>query len=147
MSSVRLKARCPRCAAAITAVLGQGEPPSCQNCGHRLAAPDPALALGGSVQMCCVCGGGRFYRRRDLPRGVGLAIVASSALVFLILLGVGVPFGLALLILLGTAALDAWLYRLLKEVTVCYRCAAEYRGNQLDPSHQAFDIHMAEEYR
>ena len=35
------------------------------------------------------------------------------------------------------------LYFLLKEVTVCYRCGAVYRGLVRHPDHKAFDLHVA----
>jgi uncharacterized protein (DUF983 family) len=145
--AVRLKARCSSCGGAIAAVLQAGETPRCSACGHTLEPPSPELSAGGPLRDCCACGGQRFYRRRDLPRLLGLIITGSAAVLFLALLAAQVPFGLALLVLLATAGLDAWLYSRLKEVTVCYRCAAEVRGNRLDQAHQAFDIHIAEEYR
>lgn len=143
----RLKARCPRCRAKLTAMLELGKAPSCPACGHGLPLPQEQLARGSPVQVCCVCDGAQFYRRRDLPRGLGLIVTASAALMFLILMAVGIPFWIALSVLLATAALDAWMFRRLKEVTVCYRCEAEYRGNRLDPGHRAYDIHLAEQVR
>ena len=43
-------------------------------------------------------------------------------------------------------AVDAALYLLLPEITVCYRCHAHYRGFARNRQHQAFDLHLAEQY-
>ena len=44
------------------------------------------------------------------------------------------------------AAIDAVLYALLPEITVCYRCHAHFRGFARNPKHVAFDLHLAEQY-
>jgi len=44
------------------------------------------------------------------------------------------------------AAIDAGLYALLPDVTVCYRCHAHMRGFVRNPAHHAFDLHLAEQY-
>jgi hypothetical protein len=41
---------------------------------------------------------------------------------------------------------DAGLYALLPEITVCYRCHAHFRGFARNPGHEAFDLHLAEQY-
>lgn len=50
-------------------------------------------------------------------------------------------YGISLLVCL---AVDLLLYLLTKEVTVCYRCGAIYRGVARDPRHVAFDLHVAD---
>jgi hypothetical protein len=50
-------------------------------------------------------------------------------------------YGVSLLICL---AVDLLLYLLVKEVTLCYRCSAIYRGVVRDPRHAAFDLHVAD---
>jgi hypothetical protein len=44
------------------------------------------------------------------------------------------------------AAIDAGLYALLPDVTVCYRCQAHLRGFARNPAHHAFDLHLAEQF-
>ena len=46
----------------------------------------------------------------------------------------------------NTAAIDAVLYALLPEIAVCYRCHAHFRGFARNPKHEAFDLHVAEQY-
>ena len=38
------------------------------------------------------------------------------------------------------------LYAVLPEITICYRCQAHFRGFARNPRHQAFDLHIAEQY-
>ena len=38
------------------------------------------------------------------------------------------------------------IYTVLPEITVCYRCQAHFRGFRRNPAHQAFDLHVAEQY-
>ena len=45
--------------------------------------------------------------------------------------------------LMVAALIDALLYALLPEITVCYRCHAHFRGFTRNPRHQAFDLHVA----
>jgi hypothetical protein len=44
------------------------------------------------------------------------------------------------------AAVDAVLYVLLPEIAICYRCQAHFRGFRRNPRHEAFDLHVAEQY-
>jgi hypothetical protein len=41
---------------------------------------------------------------------------------------------------------DAGLYLMLPEITVCYRCHAHFRGFRRNPAHEPFDLHLAEQY-
>ncbi len=52
---------------------------------------------------------------------------------------------LALAILMGFALIDAVLYLFMRDVSVCYRCAARHGG--FEPAHQTFDLEVAERYR
>ena len=54
---------------------------------------------------------------------------------------------LALLILIGFALLDLMIYRLVGDVTVCYRCRAQYRGAARSPDHHPFDLGIGERFR
>jgi len=38
------------------------------------------------------------------------------------------------------------LYAVLPEITVCYKCHAHLRGFRRNPRHEAFDLHLAEQY-
>jgi hypothetical protein len=90
------------------------------------------------VEACPACGNRLLYVQRDFNQKVGLAVVVVGAA-----LAPFTPFYSSLFV---AAAVDAGLYALLPEVTVCYRCQAHLRGFKRNPRHQPFDLHLAEQY-
>jgi hypothetical protein len=90
------------------------------------------------VERCAACGGRQLYIQRDFNQKVGLGIVVAGALL--------VPFTPFYSSLFAAAIADAVLYALVPEITVCYRCHAHFRGFERNPEHQAFDLHLAEQY-
>jgi hypothetical protein len=109
---------------------------------HCGAEPRPevadALRDGGPIERCPVCHGGQLYVQRDFNQKAGLAIVVAGAL-----LAPFTPFYSSLIV---AALIDAGLFALLPEITVCYRCHAHFRGFARNPRHQPFDLHLAEQY-
>lgn len=93
------------------------------------------------LALCLACGG-RLYRRKDLNRRAGLALVAAGAGASLAILPFSPP--LAYAVLFGMAAIDALLYLLLPEVAVCYRCKAKHRGFHPSDRPEPFDLLTAE---
>jgi hypothetical protein len=94
------------------------------------------------VDACPVCDGRDFYVRKDLNRQLGLATVVVVGLVSAAFLWSGRET-LAYGILGAFALLDFVIYQLLKLVTVCYRCQAEFRGAYRRTA-PPFDLHAAE---
>jgi hypothetical protein len=94
------------------------------------------------VDACPVCEGRDFYVRKDLNRSLGLTTVVVVGLVSAGFLWSGrdlVAYGV-----LGAFALfDFVVYQFLKNVTVCYRCQAEFRGSYRRTA-PPFDLHLAE---
>jgi len=135
---------CPTCGAEATAGLdGQGR---CAACGAKTA-----LALSSSlrdqhvVDRCPACQGEQFWVKRDFNQRAGLAIVIGGAVLalFTFWLWGAVAFYAVLFLM---AAIDAVLYLLLPEIAICYRCQAVFRGFLRNPRHEAFDLHVAEQY-
>jgi DNA-directed RNA polymerase subunit RPC12/RpoP len=128
---------CPRCGREATAGLdGQG---ACRACGGRPALDvSEALQEGPLVGHCPACGGRQLYVQRDFNQKVGLGVVVLGALL--------APFTPYYSSLVVAALVDAGLYMLLPEITVCYRCHAHFRGFRRNPQHQPFDLHLAEQY-
>ena len=128
---------CPACGReAVAGVDGVG---SCRSCAAspRLDIPD-ALKATRVVESCPACGNGLLYVQRDFNQKVGLGVVILGAA-----LAPFTPFYASLFV---AAAIDAGLYALLPDVTVCYRCQAHMRGFARNPAHHAFDLHLAEQY-
>jgi hypothetical protein len=129
--------RCPHCGGeAVSGLDGRGR---CARCSAepRLELP-AALRETRLIERCPACDGAQLYVQRDFNQRAGLAIVIVGAVL--------APFTPYYSSLFVAAAVDALLYALLPEITVCYRCEAHLRGFARNPSHQAFDLHVAEQY-
>jgi hypothetical protein len=128
---------CPKCKSEATAGLdGRGV---CPSGGEPTAlALSPAVREGGPVDRCPACAGEQLYVQRDFNQKVGLAVVVVGAVL--------APFTPYYASLWVAAAVDAVLYLVLPEITVCYRCHAHFRGFPRNPRHEAFDLHVAEQY-
>jgi hypothetical protein len=127
--------RCPSCRGEATCGLdGQGR---CA-CGAQ-----PVLAVSASVEneamvdVCPACGGLQLYVQRDFNQKAGLAVVVIGALF--------APWTHYVSLVIA-AIIDAVLYAMLAEITVCYRCHAHFRGFRRNPKHEGFDLHTAEQY-
>jgi len=128
---------CPQCGVEATAGLdGHG---ACASCGKETTLElSLALREGRFVDRCPACAGEQLYVQRDFNQKVGLAVVVVGAVM--------APFTPYYASLGVAAAIDAFLYHLLPEITVCYRCYAHFRGFPRNPRHEAFDLHIAEQY-
>jgi hypothetical protein len=128
---------CPRCRAeAVCGLEGRGRCPACA--AETNLDVSPSLRDERMVDVCPACGGAQLYVQRDFNQKVGLAIVIAGALL--------APFTPYYSSLAAAAVLDAALYAVLPEITICYRCHAHFRGFRRNPKHQAFDLHVAEQY-
>jgi hypothetical protein len=100
----------------------------------------------GSLLGCLLCGNAELYKKKDFPHWLGLTILTIACLVFFVAQGLYWPrVGWA--VLLGSALVDGLLYLGVKDVLVCYRCGAHFRGFTVGPHHQPFDLGIGERYR
>jgi hypothetical protein len=107
-----------------------GEPPrACEHCGA--ATPATAPADESIIDHCAACGHDELYFQKDFNRTTGIALVAVGA--------VFVPWtwGLSLL---AVTILDYIVWRVVKDVIVCYRCQAVHRGYPANPELKPFDL-------
>lgn len=119
---------CTACETRLARVAG--EPPHpCERCGTEspVTAPPP----GAIIDRCAVCAHEELYFQKDFNRTTGMALVVVGA--------VFVPWtwGLSLL---AVTILDYAVWRLVKDVIVCYGCQAVYRGYPPNPALQPFDL-------
>jgi hypothetical protein len=128
---------CPRCGSeAVAGLDGHGR---CLQCGEESALPvSQSLREERVVDRCPACAGEQLYVQRDFNQRAGLAVVIVGAL-----LAPFTPFYSSLFV---AAAIDAVLYAVLPDITICYRCQSHFRGFARNPSHDAFDLHIAEQY-
>jgi hypothetical protein len=129
--------RCPSCQGEAACGLdGEARCAAC-GAGARLQL-GPSMRESRIVEACPACQGKQLYVQRDFNQRAGLAIVIVGALL--------APFTPYYSSLFLAGLVDAGLYVLLPEITVCYRCHAHFRGFRRNPSHQPFDLHLDEQY-
>jgi hypothetical protein len=105
-----------------------GEPArACEHCG----APSPVSAPDDLVERCAACAHDELYFQKDFNRTTGVALVVVGA--------VFVPwtYGISLL---AVTILDYIVWRIVKDVIVCYRCQAVHRGYPPNPALKPFDL-------
>jgi hypothetical protein len=107
-----------------------GEPPrACEHCGAEtsvVAPPENAI-----IDQCAACAHEQLYFQKDFNRRTGIALVVVGA--------VFVPwtYGISLL---AVTILDYIVWRVVKDVIVCYECQAVHRGYPANPALQPFDL-------
>ena len=84
-----------------------------------------------TVARCAACDHDELYFQKDFNRTTGVALVAVGA--------VFVPWtwGLSLL---AVTILDYVVWRIVKDVIVCYACQAVHRGYPPNPAFKPFDL-------
>lgn len=141
---MQIVAKCPKCDAGLP-VDAAGAPDAirCGACGREIPlAWTPAVKADTGVDACPVCRGADFYIRKDFDPTVGLTVVIVGALVSATFYWFGrdlIAYG----ILAVAVVIDLVVYGRLKDVTVCYRCHSEFRG-QYARTASAFDLHTAD---
>jgi hypothetical protein len=120
----------------VAGVDGKGRCASCQ-AEPGLDVPEKARQ-DRLIEYCPACRSRDLYVQRDFNQKVGIGIVAVGAAL--------APFTPYYSSLIAAALVDAALYAVLPEITVCYRCHAHFRGFARNPRHAAFDLHIAEQY-
>ena len=107
-----------------------GEPAaSCEFCN----APSPvtAPASGAVITRCAACDHDQLYFQKDFNRKTGIALVVVGSIF------VPWTYGLSLL---AVTVLDYAVWRMVKDVIVCYRCQAVHRGYPVPSSIEPFSL-------
>jgi hypothetical protein len=142
---MRVTARCPGCNASLP--FDAKEPPArirCGRCSRETAVHvSDGVRSDVAVDRCPICEGGDFYVRRDFDPKTGLTFVVTGALISAVFYWFNQDL-IAYSILGAAVVVDLLVYRRLKDVTVCYRCHAEFRG-AYQRTAAAFDLHTADQ--
>ena len=119
---------CTNCEKRLARSAGEAAA-ACEHCGavNSVAAPPE----GARISECAACSHDQLYFQKDFNRTTGVALVAVGA--------VFVPWtwGLSLL---AVTVLDYIVWRVVKDVIVCYRCQAVHRGYPSNPDLKPFDL-------
>ncbi len=139
---------CPECEATGRLLdVESAEVAECR-CGFARRLHIDAFESDGALRACPFCATPDLYIQKDFPHGLGLAIVLVGFAVSTIFYFYYMP-AWALAVLLATAALDLLLFYLVTDVTICYRCLSQYRGDGSNPDGRfhPFDLAIGERYR
>jgi hypothetical protein len=119
---------CLKCEQRLARVAGEAARP-CEHCGAETSVTAPPD--GTVLDRCAACAHEELYFQKDFNRTTGIALVTVGA--------VFVPWtwGLSLL---GVTILDYIVWRMVKDVIVCYECQAVHRGYPANPALQPFDL-------
>jgi hypothetical protein len=141
---VHLLAKCPKCDAGLPVDAAEAATAiTCGGCGQLMPLTISGAVRGDqAVDSCPVCAGGDFYTRKDFDPKVGLAFVIVGAAISAVFYWFGMDL-VAYGILGGAALIDLFVYGRLKDLTVCYRCHTEFRGDYPRTA-PAFDLHTAD---
>lgn len=137
-------AKCPKCDAGL-AVPGNTElaAVTCGACSREIALDiSDAVRNDTNVDLCPVCRGSDFYIRKDFDPKIGLTVVIIGASISAVFYWFGNDL-IAYSILGGAALIDLVVYGRLTDLTVCYRCHSEFRGDYKRTAN-AFDLHTAD---
>jgi DNA-directed RNA polymerase subunit RPC12/RpoP len=136
--------KCPKCDASLPLTTAEATAViTCGRCSAQIGLSlSDALESDSEVDRCPVCGGREFYLRKDFDPKVGVAVVVLGAIIS----GGFYWFGMDLVaygVLACAVLVDLIVYQRLGDVTVCYRCHAEFRGAYRRTA-AAFDLHTAD---
>jgi len=136
--------KCPSCDAGLPVEASDAATAiKCGRCGREIPIEvSEQVRSDTAVDRCPVCGGGDFYIRKDFDPKIGLTVVVIGALVSAVFYWFGLDL-IAYGILGGAALIDLVVYGRLKDLTICYRCHAEFRGSYPRTA-SAFDLHTAD---
>ena len=143
---MRISFRCSHCKSELSFEdLSHDESP-CPKCGKDIALYiNAAMRERNEVGHCAICNCPSVYRQKDFNRTFGVILFGLAAVACLILVSKNLVFwGYGILV--GTAAVDMLLYKLLPEVIICYRCHAQYRDFAPSPAVAPFELGLAEKY-
>jgi hypothetical protein len=119
---------CSKCELRLSREAGEAAR-ACEFCG----ADNDVIAPAGDalIDHCAACEHDELYFQKDFNRTTGIALVVVGSIF------VPWTYGLSLL---GVTILDYIVWRLVKDVIVCYDCQAVHRGYAPNPRLKAFDL-------
>jgi hypothetical protein len=107
-----------------------GEPPRpCDFCNAPTSVTAPAA--DALIERCAACAHEELFFQKDFNRRTGIALVVLGSIF------VPWTYGLSLL---GVTILDYVVWRIVKDVIVCYDCQAVHRGYPPNPAIKTFDL-------
>lgn len=120
---------------------------SCQNCGQRHELYHEAFDDNG-LHACAWCATEDIYLQKDFPQALGLLIVIVGFAISTVFWYYEMPLW-TYFVLMASALVDMLLYYRVPNVSICYRCLSQFRGDGSNPfgRFRHFDLAVGERYR
>ena len=120
---------------------------TCKRCGDERPL-HPGVIVDSRLEACPWCETTDLYTQKDFPQAVGLFIVIVQFAVSTVFWYYEKPLA-TYAILLASALIDWALYPRVPDVTICYRCLCQVRGDGSNPGgrYRPFDLGIGERYR
>ena len=139
---------CPACGAVGQVPrLEMADRAVCRRCGTEKPLYPGAIDHSQLV-ACPFCDTADLYAQKDFPQALGLAIVIVQFAISTVFWYYEMPIA-TYSVLIASALLDWALYPRVPDVTICYRCSCQVRGEGSNPDKrfQLFDLAIGERYR
>jgi hypothetical protein len=119
----------------------------CRRCGSSRQLHAEAISEARLV-ACPWCLTSDLYIQKDFPQALGLFIVVVGFAISTVFWYYEMPVA-TFAVLLVSALVDGVLYYTVPDVTICYRCLSQVRGNTGEPAGRfhPFDLAIGERYR
>ncbi|MBV9464221.1 MAG: hypothetical protein JO317_08345 [Verrucomicrobiae bacterium] len=140
--------RCPNedCRAELSFEDLSADRSPCPKCGREIQLHlTERMRHENVVDRCAICELDKLYVQKDFNRALGVSILGGAAALSFALWVKDWVYT-AFLVIGAAAALDFILFRIWPEVTICYRCHAQYRASSPNPENKACDLGLVEKY-
>ncbi len=143
---MKISFRCPHCKRELEFDdLTQDESP-CPLCGETVKLRiTERMRRDNVVDRCALCDCNKVYVQKDFNRTLGVSIFLVGALLFLLCAWKN-RLVEGTLVWAAFVVADALLYKFLPDVTICYKCYAQYREVARNSDNQPFELGLAEKY-
>jgi hypothetical protein len=143
---VKISLLCPHCNGELEFDdLSQDESP-CPLCHEKIHLHiTERMRRDNMVDRCAVCDCHTVYVQKDFNRTLGVSIFLAGAVLFLLCAWKN-RLVEGTLVWAAFAVADALLYKFLPDVTICYKCYAQYRQVTPNPDNQPFELGLAEKF-
>src|SRR5262249_39705525 len=139
---------CPTCGqVGLVPDVERADQAVCRRCAaeHPL---HPEAVVDARLEACPWCLTPELYTQKDFPQAVGLIIVIAQFAVSTVFWYYEKPL-ITYAILMASALIDWALYPRVPDVTICYRCSCQMRGEGSNPGRRfhPFDLGIGDRYR
>ncbi len=143
---MKIQFLCPHCKHELEFEdLSQDESP-CPLCQKTIPLRITArMRRDNVVDHCAVCDCNTVYVQKDFNRTLGVSIFVAGAILFLLCAWKN-RLVEGTLVWAAFVLADGLLYKFLSDVTICYKCYAQYREVASNPDNQPFELGLAEKY-